>query len=318
MKKHYIVLIPVFIAYSSMYSQSIDTRRKMYDSQQRRLSRNKNMNHKNSDHMKMEESYKKYRFGFVPYETDPSRFVTIAIDAQDAINEISFWARQMSEHALFNHLGLEDAELKKEALDIHKSLESFIAKFNKDPHDTKHMSEILPLLKKEREFQVKVLKTLSESKWIGWLFPLFENHLTFELDYFVDKLNGVPYSVEKELYFWNRINSEHAAFSSHLLDPSERKLSFQAQVLSDKFFNLPPADTDMMVYLSLKAGKELDVFYQKAKAHSSSIKSIIHPSLLDHDKREGERSIQVLSALASRYRANQEPNYNKRGKYQRR
>jgi hypothetical protein len=236
-------------------------------------------------------------FSRVSSFSDPSRFIKIKTTKEIASDEIDFWARQMSEHALFFHLGFEDAQLKQEALDIHKKLEQFRTDFNESPQDMALMNTLLPLLQEERAFQIKCLKVLDEGKWIGWIFPLFINHTTLELDYLTDKLNAIKYSPEDEIVFWNRINSEHASFAAHLLDPSERELFLKADKLSMKFNKIPKSENEMMLNLSLKASKELDAFNKTARSAGKKVKSVIHPVLLDHVIREGERSIKTLKSL---------------------
>jgi hypothetical protein len=243
-------------------------------------------------------------FSRVSNFSDPSRFIEIKVDLEVAANEIDFWARQMSEHALFAHLGLEDPALKQTALETHQALENFRAKFNQNPNDIDHMNSLLPLLKAEREFQVGGLKAIESGKWIGWIFPLFLNHITLELDYLVDKLNGIKYTPKEEVLFWNRINSEHAAFAAHLLDPSERELFLKADKMSVKFDKIPKSEKEMMIRLSLKASKELDKFNKTAQAAGKTVKSIIHPVLLAHVIREGERSIETLTNLGLHKEAN--------------
>lgn len=236
-------------------------------------------------------------FSRVSNFSDPSRFMQIKATPEVAMNEIDFWSRQMSEHALFAHLGLEDPELKQKALETFLAFEDFRKKFKQNPRDMRLMNSILPLLEKERAFQVEALKMIESGKWIGWIFPLFLNHVTLELDYFVDKLNGIKYSPEDEVLFWNRINSEHAAFAAHLLDPSERELFVKADQMSLKFMNIPKSEKEMMIRLSLVASKELDEFNKKAQSAGKAVQSIIHPVLLAHVIREGERSIKTLTDL---------------------
>ena len=236
-------------------------------------------------------------FSHVSNFSDPSRFARIKADARTASNEIAFWARQMSEHALFSHLGLEEPKLKKTALQAHKKFEDFRKRFQAKPMDLDVMNQILPLLKEQREFQVKLLQLLEQGAWIGWTFPLFVNHITLELDYFVDKLNGIQYTAQEEVAFWNRINGEHAAFNARFLDPSERELLLKADRTSVKFNKIPKTEYEMMVKLSLTATKELDEFNKAARAQGKAVKSIIHPVLLDHVIREGEHSIEILKSL---------------------
>jgi hypothetical protein len=236
-------------------------------------------------------------FSRVSLFSDPARFQAIKTDDETAADEIDFWARQMSEHALFFYLGFVDGPFKDEALALHKTLEKFRREFNKNQYDAELTNSLLPLLERERDFQIRVLKALDSGKWIGWIFPLFVNHTTLELDYFVDKLNDIKYSPQDEVLFWNRINSEHAAFASHLLDPSERELFLKADKLSTEFDAIPKSEREMMIRLSLMKSKELDQFNKTARAEGKQVKSVIHPVLLDHVIREGERSVKTLSAL---------------------
>ncbi len=228
------------------------------------------------------------------FRTDPSRFKTIKVSPEIALDEINFWGRQMSEHALFLHLGLEDPQLKREGLVLHKQFESFRKSFNKET-----MDRVLPLTRKLREYQVRVLQTLNTGKWIGWIFPLFAQHITLELDYFVDKLNDVPYSDQDEIEFWNVINGDHAGFAAHLLDPSERELFIQADTLNQRFAAIVPSEKEMFRQISLKAARELDEYAIIAQAamEQNKVRSVIHPVLLAHVIREGKRSIDILNSL---------------------
>jgi|GEM_PF-6832209 len=236
------------------------------------------------------------QFSRVANHSPHSRFMHIKINPKAAANEIDFWVRQLSEHALFLHLGLEDKKLKKEALRLHTKFEHFRRKFNEEHRDIHLMNSVLPLIEKEREFKVQVLNRLESGEWLGWLFPLFVNHTILELDYLVDKLNGVSYGFQEELQFWNRINSEHALFASHLLDPKERTLMLAADAAAQKF-NQTGGEYNTMLQLSLRASKELDAFNKEARAAGKNVQSVIHPVLLDHVIREGERSIVTLSGF---------------------
>lgn len=228
---------------------------------------------------------------------DPSRFKTIKVDAKVAQDEINFWSQQMSEHALFLHLGLEEPRLKAMALKLHKEFEKFIEKFRTTKSN---LDAILPLTKNLRAFKVKVLETLNTGKWIGWIFPLFAQHIILELDYFVDKLNGIPYSAHDEAVFWNTINGEHAGFEAHLLDPTERKLSERADNFSKQFAQIVKSEEEMFLQISLKSARELNG-YQKTLQRGiqgNTIRSVIHPVLIDHVIREDQRSIKTLSSLS--------------------
>jgi hypothetical protein len=214
------------------------------------------------------------------------RYQSIKVSPEVAQDEIRFWSRQLSEHALFLHLGLEEPRLKKQGLALHKE-------------NPEIAPDVLPLTKKLRAYKMNVLKTLNSGKWIGWIFPLFARHILVELDYFVDKLNGIPYSDRDEVIFWNMINGEHAGFASHLLDPSERELFTKADELFQKFEHIVKSEKDMMLQISLRAAKQLNAYNKKAQQASekNQVRSVIHPVLIAHVIREGQRSIKILNSL---------------------
>lgn len=224
--------------------------------------------------------------------SNPERFKEIKME--DPRDEVEFWSRQLSEHGLFFYLGIEDAALKKRGLEIHKKFE----KFRKGMNDT-NLSDVLPLAQELRAYKIDVAKTLDSGKWIGWTFPAFVKHVTQELDYFVDTLNAVPSSKEEELNFWNHINADHAAIEAHLFDPSEVTLTKKASNLAEKIYSLEDDDFAVFADLSLKAAKELDAFNKEGKSLSekAQLQSVLHPVLVDHVIREGERSMQSIEAL---------------------
>jgi hypothetical protein len=232
----------------------------------------------------------------------PARFMKIK--GKDALDETAFWSRQLSEHALFLHLGMETEPFKKRGLEIHKKWEAF-----RDTLSEKTLPKVLPLARELRAYKMAINKSLNEGKWVGWIFPSFVRHIIQELDFFVDKLNGVRYSPKDEVDFWNHINSDHAAFESHLLDPYERKLSAKANALSEKIATLPDSEEDMFIKISLNAAAELDAFNKKGRslAKANKLQSVIHPVLMDHVIREGERSKAKLKALQQSVATENEP-----------
>lgn len=227
-------------------------------------------------------------------EQKDTRFKTIKVSADVAKDEITFWAHQLSEHALFLHLGLEDKELKRRGMELHKKFENFRKNMTPD-----NMADVLPLAKELRAYKIEVLSRLTAGEWIGWIFPLFARHIILELDYFVDKLNGIAYTDRDEIAFWNVINGEHAGFAAHLLDPSERALFEAADGLAKKFEKMVTSEQEMFAQISLQAAKELDDYNQKAEAgiKANKVASVIHPALISHVVREGQRSIRMLNTL---------------------
>lgn len=230
---------------------------------------------------------------------EDTRYIKINAPMEEAKDHIDFWSHQLSEHALFLHLGIEDKDLKEKALALHNKFEAFRNTMNEETVSMEQMEKVLPLIKELRDYKVEVLESLLAGKWIGWIFALFARHIILESDYFVDKLQQIPYTDREEIAFWNIINGEHAGFAAHLLDPSERALSKKANKLSRKFARLVTSEDEMMQQISLHAAKALDKYNQAAEAGiaANKVASVIHPALINHVVREGQRSIKVLSSL---------------------
>lgn len=222
----------------------------------------------------------------------------IKISSKDAKDEIGFWARQMSEHALFLALGLDDLKLKREGIRLHMTFENYRRRFSQTP-STKVMNSILPLLDNLKAYKQRVLDTLNQGRWIGYIYPAFVEHTLLELNYFADKLKGKGFKPDQEIAFWNKERSDEAAVAAKLLDPSEEELAKQSREISLKIKTLPKSEEDMMIKLSLKAYDEFDKFGKKIEIgmKAKKLKSIIHPLLLEHVKREGERAVIMLDRL---------------------
>jgi hypothetical protein len=219
----------------------------------------------------------------------------VQIRALPVASEIDFWSRQLSEHALFLHLGLEDAKLKQEALAQHKAWEAFRKSVR--AHD---VPAVLALTASLRAFKTDVLDRMNKGEWLGWLFPLFIDHIRRELDMFVAHLRNEPLPAG-ELCEWQRFMMEHAAFAGHLLDPVESRLILDARKHVGTFAALQSgcgATTSSMLALSHRAGRELDAYFTQSGIGTPKVKSVIHPVLAAHVVREGQRFLQTVQTLS--------------------
>lgn len=131
------------------------------------------------------------------------------------------------------------------------------------------------------------------------------DHVSREANYFrnrLDELNAgrlepLPDAIIDENVFFLKIMADHAKFIGHLLDPSERKLVFQAVDLSSM---RPQSQTvpllSQFVDENLVSVKSLRDFKKTARdlIDECRIKSIIHPLLADHVFREAERFLHIL------------------------
>lgn len=175
-------------------------------------------------------------------------------------DEIWFWGRQMTEHALILHLGLEDEEhkLKNEAKQIYNDWLDFMQKnFWKyealaDPKkyfltecevqslrgkiDTKELEKLLTNITEFKQkvvdqlnLQTEIIKQkqtvveqLSPNGWKGWIFPSLALHVLKEAQYFAEKISpsATPMSPEEEINWINQHNTEEIGTTAQLIDPA--------------------------------------------------------------------------------------------------
>jgi len=196
-------------------------------------------------------------------------------------NDIKFWSEQLSEHALFLHMGMGDEKLKARGLTLHERWE----KFRKDGHDE---SKIAPLMKDLKAYKEEIIRRLKKGEWLGLNFLSLVEHLLRELNYLQDKMDGKIYTAHQEMVFWNEINADHADFAAHLMDIHETKNIETATSVST---GLRDTNTNEKALPQYKA---LDKFVV-SNIKSKKLHSVIHPALMDHIEREGKRSIETLN-----------------------
>jgi hypothetical protein len=238
--------------------------------------------------------------------SDPSRFSQIKLNPTDAKKELEFWPQQLGEHALFLALGLQpDAQnkkwgidkLKSQGFELNRKFMQFVKQYKANPQIA---PKILPLTKQLRDYKVQILKDFTKG-WSGWIYPTLVKHMILELDYFIDRLQNKPISPAQEIAFWNLHNKQASGATAHLLDPDEEKLVNQALDLAKQYDVLIKSnkEEDIMREISLKFAHELDAYAKKIKPGiiDGSVKSVLHPLLLEHEGREVAYGTKKLEAL---------------------
>jgi hypothetical protein len=203
-------------------------------------------------------------------------------------SEVEFWSRQLSEHALFFQLGLDDPSLKAAAGRLHTAWEQ--------ARPTVTAQAAAGLARDLRDFKVGLLDRLNRGQWLGWIFPTFVDHTLRELDLFVSRLHG-PVLPQTDCRAWLRFMAEHAAFAAHLMDPVEATRIRVALKFVSEFSQLEAGCTgvsDQLLSLSTRSGQLLDNFMVGQVARA---KGIIHPVLAVHVVREGRRFLRTVSDL---------------------
>lgn len=216
-------------------------------------------------------------------------------------DDIDFWSRQSLEHNLFMKLGLDDKSLKRRAEILHGSWENF----RRGP---RRPAEALALVQAGRELKTEVHTRLMQGEWLGWLWPLFIDHIRREEDYFAGALQGTKLDSVTECQIWLTFMGEHAAFAAHLLDPSEAERIRQALEAQGKFGELyqacGSAMNQQLLSLTQRSGMDLDAYLNSlGVGKPGGAKSILHPAIADHVVREGRRFLQTMHALQQAMRS---------------
>ena len=209
--------------------------------------------------------------------------------------DIEFWSRQLAEHALFMRLGLEDPVLKARAEQLHQAWKMF-------RQGPRALLEAIRLVHALRDLQLEVHARLVRGEWLGWLWPLFVDHIRREGDYFLGTLQHTGRDPVSECQIWMTFMAEHAAFAAHLLDPSEAdkiRQALQAQgQFGELFRSCASGVNDQLLALTQRSGADLDEYMTGLGiGKPGGAKSTIHPILAEHVVREGRRFLQIVEVL---------------------
>lgn len=216
----------------------------------------------------------------------------------DQLDDIRFWSHQLSEHALFLHLGLEVEPFKSRAKALHDDWEHARSALVTAPTLEAAKAIASGPTTNLATFSQDIVNRQLAGQWLGWLFPLFVSHTLRELKYFVARVweGGLT---RETTYCQNVVfMREHAEFAAHLLDPQAAELIRTAHSIGDQFGGLGAgckALTPALVELGLKAGHELDQYLRTQPISPKN--SVIHPVLAEHVVREGERFLATMKEL---------------------
>ena len=241
--------------------------------------------------------------GVVRVETGKKPAFLPAPDSKDpaahSTAEQLFWGEQMMEHALFLTMFLPGDDLatqRAEAARFQKVFEQRLAGVTATPLDADGYVAANGAMQKDAEAFIKFKRDLAEAQDAGKIhtlaWPTFLDHIAREEDHFVrrmQRLSNGDTSLDRDETgkFWSLIMGEHADFISHLLDPAERTLIGTSQKTAEEFYEVHKK----MPIDERKLEKAIDAIIDfKAVAEkgidAGMIKSIIHPVLANHVRRE--------------------------------
>ena len=208
---------------------------------------------------------------------------------QQIRDDVNFWlGDQDREHNLFLALGVEEPGFRAEAERLYQAYTAAQQRGSID--------ELLSIAPASQDLKQR-LSEASRNRWVGWLFPVFYDHIKREIDYALTRVQR-DLMAQEEMCFWTQIGAEHAAMAAHLLDPTEHAAVLEGFRQAGNLTKLHEACSQQVmpafIELSRQAAAELDAYAKTAA--SGAVKSVIHPTLAQHILREGQRFMQLLDS----------------------
>jgi hypothetical protein len=127
-------------------------------------------------------------------------------------------------------------------------------------------------------------------------FPLFYHHTAREADRYAARLEqfnrgSIELDRGEVVDFWAKTMGEHSGFIGHLVDPMELTLRQQAKRLEDTLLREGARGEEF-----IRVSREVVEFHMAGEQgiYQARIKSIIHPSIASHMRREAVRFIDEL------------------------
>lgn len=212
---------------------------------------------------------------------------------QQIRDDVHFWlGDQDREHNLFFALGVEEPGFRAEAQRLYEAY----TVAQQRAQQTGSVDELLAIAPASQDLKHRLFEA-SKNRWIGWLYPLFYDHVRREIDYALTRVQR-DLTPQEELCFWTQIGAEHAAMAAQLLDPTEHEAVLEGFNQAGNLTKLHDACQQQVmpsfVELTRRAATDLDT-YAKIAA-SGAVKSVIHPTLAQHIIREGQRFMDLVNS----------------------
>lgn len=194
---------------------------------------------------------------------------------------IGLWLIQLKEHAMFIFKMLDGERapnLKKEAYRQWQKWQ----KFTLNPNGARLPDMILEII----NLKQRILDALNTGNEIGNIYPSLIEHMIKEANFFLGKLQN-SVSVDQEIEFWVKENSEHTGLTAHLLDPSEKQLVIDSLNMSQDLEDVAGAslpEINQVYQQSNEAALELE-----ESLKNNQVKTVNNPLsllLLQHEIRE--------------------------------
>lgn len=221
-----------------------------------------------------------------------------------------FWNEQMMEHAMFFVMLMPGPELaapRGRAEQFQRRFADQLAKTRNAKLDRNNYAAFnrstIDMVKQLVDFKHKMQQEQTAGKLQSLVWPTFFEHTAREGERFGQRLaqfsrGDTSINLKEATEFWTATMGEHAGFIAHLLDPEERALVQKAMQTSEAFrqmHNTPSSkaalETAAHDIIDFKTAAEKGI-------QTGKIKSIIHPALADHVRREAIKFADELKRAA--------------------
>jgi hypothetical protein len=221
-----------------------------------------------------------------------------------------FWTDIMMEHAQFFVMLMPGQELATHRAEAERFQATFRQQFDRVRAAAVDRSNYVALnrstvelVKPFADWKHRLGEAQAKGKIRSLVWPDFFEHTALEAERFVRRLDlfsrgNAELDRAEVVDFWSKIMEDHSEFIAHLLDPQEKTLIAAARKSADLFSTLraehkknPDAKAK-----ALAEGQAIVAFKTAATKgiEEGKIKSIIHPALADHVRREAVKFVDEL------------------------
>jgi hypothetical protein len=228
-----------------------------------------------------------------------------------SLAENLFWTDILAEHGQFFAMLMPGPELAKERGQAEDFQRRFATQFERVRTATIDRTNLAAfnratteIVKPFVDFKNDMFKAQRSGRLKSLVWPSFFDHTAREAERFskrLDQLSRGTVEIDKSdaIGFWTQIMGEHADFIVHLLDPEEAALIEKAMKTSTTFRQIHDARSTRAAAMEKAVDDVID--FKTAAVHgiqAGQIKSIIHPTLADHVRREAVKCSDELKRTA--------------------
>jgi len=196
-------------------------------------------------------------------------------------DDVEFWSRQLTEHALFLHLLFQEEPWRSQAKSLYDLWQS-------PGGDVERKTTELVA------FKELALARLKSGAWLGWCLPSFLEHILFEAKYFRARI-GAGTLASGDCAAWSTIVLGHALIGPKLIDPNVEREDAAAGVASSiaRLMGCCPSPNHDCL-------SQLDKEFQKTNTWVRGLPSATHivpPTLAAHILRENDRGSLMVKKI---------------------